>query len=208
MKTDTRQHQVLNQRLALTTYIEALLDEAAPPPELPPAAPIIQAVPVIPAEEPETDGLPEWASTRFQALLFEVAGLTLAVPLVKLKGVQPNDQRCTAMPGHSSLFLGVVPYQGQQSKVVDTARFLLPADRSALLSDDASERMQHLIMIDGGRWALACSQIGDVIELGSDDVKWRGRNGKRLWLAGTVIERMCTLLDIDQLTQELIDGMA
>jgi len=37
-------------------------------------------------------------------------------------------------------------------------------------------------------------------------VKWRGATGKRLWLAGTVIERMCALLDIDQLTGELAGG--
>ena len=204
MKTDIRQQQVLDQQLALSTYIEALLDE----PIVIEPEPIVQAVSVAATHEAVADGLPEWASSRFQVLLFEVAGLTLAVPLVKLKGVVPNDQGCTSMPGHSPLFPGVVPYQGQQSKVVDTARFLLPADRSAQLSEDAGERMQHLIMIDGGRWALACSRIGDVIELGSDDVKWRGRNGKRLWLAGTVIERMCALLDIDQLTRELVDGMA
>lgn len=112
------------------------------------------------------------------------------------------------MPGHSSLFLGVVPYQGLQSKVVDTARFVLPADLAAQLSEDADERMQHLVMIDDGRWALACNRIGDVIDLNSDDVKWRAGNSKRQWLAGTVIERMCALLDIDQLARELADGMA
>ena len=102
----------------------------------------------------------------------------------------------------------MVPYQGLQSKVVDTARFVLPADRAGQLSDDAAERMQHLVMIDDGRWALACSRIGDVIELDRDDVKWRGSNSKRLWLAGTVIERMCALLDVDQLALELTEGMA
>jgi len=222
MKTDTRQHQVLDQQLALSAYLDALLDE-------PKSAPVAESVsPAVPAEapviveqevvvpdaavalagQPAAEGLPDWAASRFQALLFEVAGLTLAVPLVKLKGVVPNDQGCTPMPGHSSLFLGVVPYQGLQSKVVDTARFVLPTDRAAQLTEDAGERAQHLVMIDNGCWALACNRIGDVIDLNSDDVKWRGSNSKRQWLAGTVIERMCALLDIDQLARELADGMA
>jgi len=141
-------------------------------------------------------------------LLFEVAGLTLAVPLVKLKGVVPNVNGLTGMPGHSALFLGVTPYQGVQSKVVDTARFVLPQDRAARLGDDASERSAHLVVIDEGRWALACSKIGDVIELESDQVKWRTAAGKRRWLAGTVIEQMCALLDIDELVPQLADGMA
>lgn len=226
MKTDTRELQMLDQQLALSSYIDALLDDAAAPvpaetvaADDPGALPVsecleaaqtcLDAATPLAANEVEAERLhPEWADTRFQALLFEVAGLTLAVPLVKLKGVVPNEQGCTAMPGHSELFLGVVPYQGVQSKVVDTARFVLPTDRAARLADDPAERMQHLIMIDGGRWALACSRIGDVIELDSDGVKWRGRNGKRLWLAGTVIGRMCALLDIDHLTRDLVDGMA
>ncbi len=224
MKTDTRQQQVLDQQLALSAYLDALLDEPTGPSVVTETVPqetssdvqtvikheqvlVDTAVEVqaLPAEDGSTD---DWASSRFQALLFEVAGLTLAVPLVKLKGVVPNDQGCTPMPGHSTLFLGVVPYQGLQSKVVDTARFVLPADRAGQLSDDAAERMQHLVMIDDGRWALACSRIGDVIELDRDDVKWRGSNSKRLWLAGTVIERMCALLDVDQLALELTEGMA
>jgi len=222
MKTDTRQQQVLDQQLALSAYLDALLDEPVSTPSTETVSvvtPVETAVVVdpepakteataTPAAVPVAEGVPEWAESRFQALLFEVAGLTLAVPLVKLKGVVPNDQGCTPMPGRSSLFLGVVPYQGLQSKVVDTASFVLPADRAAQLSDDATERMQHLVMIDNGHWALACSRIGDVIDLNEDDVKWRGRNGKRLWLAGTVIDHMCALLDIDQLARELAEGMA
>ena len=141
-------------------------------------------------------------------MLFEVAGLTLEVPLVKLKGVVPNAQGLSPMPGHSPLFLGIVPYQGLQSKVVDTARFVLPRDSAEQLDGDFLDRASHLVMIDEGRWALACRRIGDVVELEPTDVKWRTANGKRPWLAGTVIERMCALLDIDQLTEQLVEGIS
>jgi purine-binding chemotaxis protein CheW len=212
MKTDTRLKQVLGQRLALSAYIDALLGEPAaavsvdtPAQEQEPVVETAQAV--ADAEHAQGDTA-DWREARFQALLFEVAGLTLAVPLVKLKGVVPAANGLTPMPGHSPLFLGVVPYQGQQCKVVDTARFVLPDDRAAALSEDCAERSAHLVVIDEGRWALACNRIGDVVELETDAVKWRDANGKRLWLAGTVIERMCALLDVDQLTRELVDGMA
>ena len=210
MKTDTRQQQVLGQQLALSAYLDALLEtpaEPAPkaPTTTPPASvePLPEKLPVL----SEADGLPDWVESRFQALLFDVAGLTLAVPLIKLKGVVPHERALTPMPGHSPLFLGITPYQGLQSKVVDTARFVLPQDRAAKLGDDVSERCRHLVMIDDGRWALACSRIGDVVELGRDDVKWRSANGKRLWLAGTVIQRMCALLDVEQLSRELESGL-
>jgi purine-binding chemotaxis protein CheW len=217
MKTATRQQQLLDQQLALSAYLDALLQEsptadtaAAPVAAAPRSA---AAAEVTAAERAAERGitagcdLPDWAESRFQALLFEVAGLTLAVPLVKLKGVVSSVADVTPMPGHSPLFLGIVPYQGLQSKVVDTARFVLPMERAASLGNDATDRCRHLVMLDEGRWALACSRIGDVIELESGDVKWRSASGKRLWLAGTLIERMCALLDIDQLTGELVSGM-
>ena len=215
MKTDTQQEKLLDQQLALSAYLDVLLhDEVSAEKQLPNEAvtapatePVVQEG--VPADAGSAGpGIPEWAQTRFQALLFEVVGLTLAVPLTKLKGVVPNEEGLTPMPGHSPLFLGVSPYQGIQSKVVDTARFVLPQDRVATLDDDSGARSAHLVMIDEGRWALACNRIGDVVELEHTDVKWRTASGKRAWLAGTVIDRMCALLDIDELTRQLVDGMA
>jgi len=217
MKTDVRNDTLLEQQLALGAYLDALLTDGAVATDQTVKTESLSKI-ETPAVEPEpatepvaevvVDGVPEWAQTRFQALLFEVGGLTLAVPLVKLKGVVSNEHGLTEMPGHSSLFLGVTPYQGMQSKVVDTARFVLPKDRVAQLDEDISERAAHLVVIDEGRWALACSKIGDVIELDSEQVKWRTAASKRLWLAGTVINQMCALLDIDELTQQLVEGMA
>jgi purine-binding chemotaxis protein CheW len=214
MKADTKHDSLLEQQLALGAYLDALLTgieiPAAPLVEVlqKPKAATAAEVQTPLAPEPCADGIPEWAQTCFQALLFEVAGLTLAVPLAKLKGVVPNEHGLTEMPGHSSLFLGVTPYQGVQSKVVDTARFVLPKDRAAQLGEDSADRAAHLVVIDEGRWSLACSKIGDVIELEAGQVKWRTAAGKRRWLAGTVIEQMCALLDIDELTRQLVNGMA
>jgi purine-binding chemotaxis protein CheW len=224
MKTALKQTQLLDQQLALGAYLDALLVETPAPPatgvDVPgspetrataPEEPQAMPVPAVAADDTgvqqpaATDiaGVPVWAGERFQALLFEVAGLTLAVPLVKLKGVITQSGALTPMPGQAPLFAGLAGYQGQQSRVVDTARLVLPADRAAQLDPDISGRCHSLVMIDDGRWALACSRIGDVIELDSGGVKWRSAGGRRLWLAGTVIERMCALLDIDQLILEL-----
>jgi len=219
MKTDTRKEQMLDQQLALSAYLDAMLQgELKQQVEKPARVQVVQPTPAEtpPAAEPsgkeETQpvaGVPGWDTTApFQALLFKVAGLTLAVPLIKLKGVMPNESGMTPMPGHSSLFLGIVPYQGIKAKVVDTARFILPQEGAAQLEADAAGRSAHLVMIDEGRWALACDSIGEVIELEQKDVKWRSANGKRAWLAGTVIDQMCALLDIDALTGELVDGLA
>jgi purine-binding chemotaxis protein CheW len=229
MKAASAQTSILDQQLALDAYLDALLDGAQPQdrvvapertaagpatltaadcanvesPKTPAAAPAVS--PPVSAAQAPAPGVPEWAGTGFQALLFEVAGLTLAVPLVKLKGVVNDIGGLTPGPGPSPLAAGVFDYQGLQAQVVDTARLVLPAERAAQLDDNVAARCHHLVMIDEGRRALACTRIGEVIELDSAAVRWRGERGKRLWLAGTVIGQMCALLDTDQLCRTLPD---
>ncbi len=201
MKTATGKPQLLDQQLALGTYLDVMLHEVHPVQEP------VASSPAVTAPAPQRQ-LPAWATTRFQALLFEVAGIMLAVPLVKLKGAVPNDRELAPLPGHSSLFLGVVPYQGVNARVVDTARFILPQDRAARLDSDVAARSTWLVMIDEGRWALACNAIGAVVELEADKVNWRGANSRRAWLAGTLVEQRCAVLDIDALTEALASGLA
>lgn len=199
---------LLDQQSALGVYLDALLMEpgvvlanSVPPIVIPESIPEISPQP----SNTQENGIPDWAAQRFQVLLFEVAGIMLAVPRVKLTGVMPNEKGIASIPGHTALFPGVVSYQGAQSQVVDTARLIIPGTPSMT---DPGHQAAHLVMIDQGRWALACDRVGDMVELEREDVKWRGGTGTRTWLAGTVIERMCALLDTDALVRQLNDNMA
>lgn len=216
---------VVDQQLALQTYLDALLrpvieaTETASEPEPVPTrvemAP--EPVPVPPAEQPASvqEGIgeqaaapvvPEWGERPFQCLLFKVAGLTLAVPLVKLNGVLAWSNDITPMPGHAPWFLGLVRHQGQSVKVIDTALLVLPESRRCRILPPAQERLRNMILIDGGRWGLACESVSEVVTLAPGDVRWRTSRSMRPWLAGTVIERMCALLDTEAFAHMLATG--
>ncbi len=51
-------------------------------------------------------------------------------------------------------------------------------------------------------------QVRHSIRLEPSAVKWRTDRGKRAWLAGTVIEHMCALLDVEALAQLITDQEA
>lgn len=174
-----------------------------------PVAPALDPTPA-PAPAPEVETVPagatrpDWAEGEFQCLLFRVAGLTLAVPLARLSGVVPwDDAALTEMPNHRTWFLGLREHQGQRARMVDVAAVVLPADKYAGLAPADSGRLGKVVMIDDNRWGLACEEVGEVITLSRDDVKWRTGMGRRPWLAGTVIEHMCALLDTDALARML-----
>ena len=155
--------------------------------------------------EPALQGRPEWANGPFECLLFDVAGLTLAVPLVSLGSILPLEgQELTPLFGQPDWFLGILPCQAGNLKVLDTARWVMP-DR---YRDDFREGLQYVISVQGYEWGLAVHQVSRSIRLDPDEVKWRSQRTQRPWLAGTVIEHMCALLDIASLAELIASGAA
>ena len=141
-------------------------------------------------------GIPAWANEAFQALLFKVGGLTLAVPLLELCGVLEWPETVTPMPGHADFYLGLVNHLDKSIPIVDTARLVLPAERlERLADDDPLERVNRIVLIDEGRWGLACDSVEEVVTLSPGDVRWRESRPSRPWLSGTVVEHMCALID-------------
>ncbi|MEX6503041.1 CheW domain-containing protein [Pseudomonas zhanjiangensis] len=153
----------------------------------------------------QLDGRPEWAQESFECLLFDVAGLTLAVPLVCLGSIYPlAGQELTPLFGQPDWFLGILPSQAGNLKVLDTARWVMP-DR---YRDDFREGLQYVISVQGYEWGLAVHQVSRSIRLQPDEIKWRSQRAQRPWLAGTVIEHMCALVDVAALAELIASGAA
>lgn len=214
------------------TYLDALLNELPdgdlPPP---PSAPVVEQPRVVEAASviempapaapapietrveapvtaagvtppPEEIGAPEWGRGRFHCLLFHVNGLKLAVPLIKLNGIVPWSDEITPMPGRKVWNLGVLRHLDYSVKVVDTARIVMPEDRLP----EIAEKPHQIILIDNYRWGLACGGVEEMISLHSEAVRWRTSRTRRPWLAGTVIQHMCAILDVDALAATLASG--
>lgn len=175
-------------------------------PPSPPAEPVRHAAPPPSPPSPPAAGVPAWAASPFPCLGFKVAGVNLAAPLEKLHGIVPWDGETTELPGYPDWFLGLVPNRGQNVRLIDTARIIMPDGR---LPDarPVRERLRYLVLIDGGRWGLAADGIGEVMTLDEAGVKWRGPGGRRPWLAGTAVASMCAVLDMDSLAEQLAAGL-
>lgn len=141
---------------------------------------------------------------RFQALFFEVAGLTLAVPLVTLGGIHRID-KVGGLIGKPKWFKGVMLHREQKINVVDTAMWVMPEKYDQNLAETLN--YQYLIMLGDSLWGLASDKLVNTVTLTKDEVKWREAGGKRPWLAGMVKERMCALIDVYQLIAMLNNGL-
>ncbi|WP_024618184.1 CheW domain-containing protein [Pseudomonas kilonensis] len=171
----------------VTPVVEIHLPPSNPPPPVP------------------GDDRPAWAAEPFECLLFDVAGLTLAVPLVCLGSIYSlAGQELTPLFGQPEWFLGILPSQAGNLKVLDTARWVMP-DR---YRDDFRQGLQYVISVQGYEWGLAVHQVSRSLRLDPNEIKWRSHRGQRPWLAGTVIEHMCALLDVSELAELIASGGA
>lgn len=195
--------------LKVAPAVEPVLEKPAEPVptavEAPPRVePLVEVHLPAPPQPPKTvDGRPEWASEPFECLLFDVAGLTLAVPLVCLGSIYNlAGQELTPLFGQPEWFLGILPCQAGNLKVLDTARWVMPER----YRDDFRDGLQYVISVQGYEWGLAVHQVSRSLRLDPSEIKWRSQRGQRPWLAGTVIEHMCALLDVAELAELIASG--
>ncbi len=218
-----RRQATTEPQRAMMDYLDALLQDATVPVvEVPVAEPAVEPVtetvvePVVGTpvetviESPPQDvaapveaGPPEWAAERFEALLFEVAGLTLALPLGELGGIRPIKSEITGLLGQPDWFTGLLQTDLGKLSVVDTARWIMPER----LPEAGPPPYRYVIRLQDSHWALACHRIADSVRLEPDAVKWSTGSSRRPWLAGTVKDHMCALLDSSAAVR-LLDGLA
>ena len=141
---------------------------------------------------------------RFQALFFEVAGLILAVPLTTLGGIHQID-KIAPLFGKPDWFMGVMLHREAKLNVVDSAKWVMPEKYDENLAQSLNYR--YLIMLGDSSWGLASERLVNTVTLTNADVKWRESTGKRPWLAGMVKEKMCALIDVEELISMLNKGL-
>lgn len=206
---ETRQ-PVLETIVVSATRSSALL--ATPMPMSPaPAAPA-PATPVLAAQPPAAtasprgaNGRPLWAQAPFECLLFEVVGLKLAAPLVELGGIARIGDGLTPIFGQSEWFMGLLRWNDRNIRVVDTARLIMP-ERLPALADGQRPPYEFVLLIEGTDWGLAIDSATEAMHLQPDEVRWRISQQNRQWLAGTVLEKMCALLDMGSVARLLQAG--
>ena len=142
---------------------------------------------------------PDWAQDPFDSLIFNVAGLKLAVPLVNLGSVISLNSGLKSVPGMPDWFLGLYRNERTTVNVVDTALWIMPQRYKPGWRDT----IRFMVGLNDSNWALACSAIGNVCALNPDHIKWRTRRSQRPWIAGTLVDQLCVLIDTAGLLGQL-----
>ncbi len=176
--------------------------------DLPPAADATPAD-APPAEEPAeplVPATPDWADSEFPSLLFRVRGMDMAAPLVHLGGIaNVSEEALQPVAGQASWFIGLMRWNGRTIRIVDTARLLMGEQEAAQTPEENDKRRGYrcMVVLHGTDWGLAIDAPDESRTLRRDDVRWRRQRGQRPWLAGTLSDSLCSLLDTGAIIEDL-----
>ena len=210
--TDTAREEDVEEIRELRT-VEATQEVQPPTPE--PA--VIKVAEPVPTAEPEPELMPEpmpqqpeapeappsrpeWSGQPFECLIFTVAGLQLAVPLILLGAIHRIDENIKPIPGSPRWYMGIRTDRDHNLRVVDTAEWIM----AGRVPPNARENYRFVIRLDNSEWGLACDDVAQSFTLKPDEVRWRTARSKRPWLAGTVVNHMCALIDVRTMADLLV----
>jgi hypothetical protein len=145
------------------------------------------------------NGRPAWAENPFDVLLVDIQGVQLAMPLAALDGIYPLEEELTPLFGQSTWFMGLQKMMAGNINVVNTAQFIMPERYKE--TDEMTS--MYTVAINGSGWALAVDGIRQPIKVNPDEIRWRARRAERPWMAGTIINHVCALIDIPSLAKML-----
>lgn len=152
-----------------------------------------------------TDKTQEWRNlqleSEFQVLFFALSGLTFAVPLTELGGIHQLDSSLNYLIGKPVWFSGVMTHNDSLFNIVDTAQWINTGQSRDSLN------YSHYVLLGSTDWGLSCEKLLGTETLTTEQVKWRSVEGKRPWLAGMVIDKMCALIHVEELVKLLNSGM-
>lgn len=170
------------------------------------------------------DTRPLWGRENFSCLSFKVAGLKLAVPVQFIDGMQPLDLLPPVATLHidagdpnaavnadsdedrsQNMMLGRSKINRPEQdaavvNVIDTARLVMPERYDPSMT----ESYRYILSLKNCDWCIAVDSIGGELALSPQNVRWRSEHTRREWLAGTVVDKMCALVDIDVLDRQIM----
>ena len=84
--------------------------------------------------------------------------------------------------------------------IVDTAKLVMPER----YDNNMVSNYRQVLLIRDMDWCFAVDSIGGEMDINVSEVRWRSQHTRREWLAGTIIEKMCAIVDVDALHRLLL----
>jgi purine-binding chemotaxis protein CheW len=190
--------QIKEPQQALAAYLQELLLDDELETQEQAADEIIEPVTIVSEVEPDiTETINTIPEKNGQALLFEVAGMQLALSLDELDGIENwPEEGLSQIPGYASYVVGTLSRPKQHTEVIDLTTLITNQSSN-------SEDNRYILLVNNKQLGLAVSAIRHVVKLEDENVRWRREPGQRPWLAGMLMSPLSSIISLTELLKIL-----
>jgi len=148
------------------------------------------------AEKAEADEMlfpnrPNWAASKFDALIGSVNNVNITFPAAAISGELEFSDDLKKMDGQPDWVLGLKMTGEDFIAVIDLGCLLL----NQPVRDTNLEPYKKVLRLENSRWGVALDTVSPEVEILSSDVKWRGESPERQWLCGVQSEKQLVIVD-------------
>jgi purine-binding chemotaxis protein CheW len=149
--------------------------------------------------------VPDWGQMPFECLLVKAAGMNFMLPAMSVAYIERINKKIIRLPLDVDAFLGVITLREKSIAVIDL--FGLIAENKIDKNENSmqvnSNHIEYVIVMENSGFALACDDIGQIVKLDTDDVRWNRASFNNPMYTGIVMEHLCPIVNIDYLNQQV-----
>ena len=153
----------------------------------------------------EESQIPLWGQNSFKCLLVKSAGMSLIVPAMSVSYVERLNKKIIRLPLDAEAFRGVVTLRKRSVAVIDLYSLISehtsPGNQQQGQLD--AHHVEYVIVMGNGDYALTCDDIGEMITLDTEDVRWNKASFNNPLFTGVVPEYLCPIVNIDNVQQQV-----
>ena len=149
--------------------------------------------------------IPAWGQVPFECLLVKAAGMNFMLPAMSVAYIERVNKKIIRLPLDVDAFLGVITLREKSIAVIDLLGLISENTNNSNVESMQvdSNHIEYIIVMDNGCFALACDDVGQIVKLSPDDVRWNRASFNNPMYTGIVMEHLCPILNIDNLNQQV-----
>ena len=165
----------------------------------------VEEITSVPVWEEEKSSIPAWGQEPFKCLLVNSAGMNLIIPAMSVSYIERINKKIIRLPLDIEAFRGVITLRERSIAVVDL--FALISENASSGNQPSmqveSHHIEHVIVMENGDYSLACDDIGEMIMLETESVRWNKASFNNPMFSGIVPEYLCPIVNIEHVQQQV-----
>ncbi len=149
--------------------------------------------------------IPAWGQQALKCLPIKLGGMNLMIPAISVAYIERVNKKMIRPPLEAEAFRGIVTLRERSVAIIDLHKLIsknsIPYNQSEKNVEEYY--VEYVIVMKDRTYALACDEVGEMIELCPEDVRWNKASFNNPLFVGIVPDELCAIVNIDNVQQQV-----